>query len=57
MRKRNEPMMYDEIKKTVSITLTLTAIKKLDKLAGQHGLSRSEFVEQVIREVIQIQSC
>ncbi|OKH29999.1 hypothetical protein NIES2101_42790 [Calothrix sp. HK-06] len=52
---RNVPEMYDEIKKSVSLSLTPTAVKKLDILAGNMSLSRSEFIEQIARGIIKIQ--
>ena len=49
---KGTPELYNEVKKQVSLSLTPTAIVKLDELAKEHNLSRSEFVEQVARGLI-----
>lgn len=46
---RNQPEMYDELKKPRNLSLTQVAIDGLDALAKMHGLSRSEFVERIGR--------
>lgn len=46
---RNQPEMYDEIKKPFTFSLTLTAVNILDDLAKIHSISRSEVVEQYAR--------
>jgi hypothetical protein len=46
---RNQPELYDEIKKPVTFSLTETAVKQLDLLAKIQGISRSEVVEQFTR--------
>jgi len=46
---RNEPEMYDEMKKRCNLSLTKVAINKLDEMVKLHGLSRSEFVERFAR--------
>lgn len=46
---RNQPEMYDELKKAHSFSLTPTAIKRLDFHAKKSGISRSELVEQFAR--------
>jgi metal-responsive CopG/Arc/MetJ family transcriptional regulator len=51
-RVKDEPALYDEIKVRAMMTLTPTAIKELDKKATELGISRSEFVERVAREII-----
>lgn len=48
---RNQPEMYDEIKKSSSLSLTPTAVKILDSHAKKHGISRSELVEQFARSL------
>lgn len=48
--KRGQPESYDELKKKVSLSLTPTAIKRLDHRSQKSGLSRSEFVERFARE-------
>jgi metal-responsive CopG/Arc/MetJ family transcriptional regulator len=51
-RVKDEPALYDEIKVRAMMSLTPTAIKELDKKAAELGISRSEFVERVAREII-----
>lgn len=51
---RGRPEMYSEVKTSVCLALTRTAIFKLDELAKSMKLSRSEFVEQVARGLISI---
>ncbi|MEG5175600.1 ribbon-helix-helix domain-containing protein [Microcoleus sp. B3-D7] len=53
---RNQPEMYDEIKKPFTFSLTQTAVKELELLAKIHGISRSEIVEQFARGQIQLQT-
>ena len=53
---RNEPEMYDEIKKRCNLSLTQLAINKLDEMAKVHSLSRSEFVERIGRNQIELKS-
>ena len=49
------PEMYDEHKKRVNISLTPTAVERLDALAGSMDVSRSELIEQVARGTISLQ--
>ncbi|MEG5136898.1 MULTISPECIES: hypothetical protein [unclassified Microcoleus] len=51
---RNQPEMYDEIKKSCTFGLTKTAIKKLDSLSQRYGISRSELVERIARGLIKL---
>jgi hypothetical protein len=51
---RGRPEMYSEVKVSVCLALTPTAIDKLDDLAKSKQLSRSEFVEQIARGLIKI---
>lgn len=46
---QGQPEMYDEHKKRVNISLTPTAVERLDELAELMDVSRSELVEQVAR--------
>lgn len=46
---RGKPVFYDEVKKTINLKLTPTAIEKLSTKAQDFNLSRSEFLEQFIR--------
>jgi hypothetical protein len=51
---RGRPEMYSEVKTSVCLALTPTAIVKLDELAKSLQLSRSDFVERVARGLISI---
>ena len=51
---RGRPEMYSEVKTSVCLALTRTAIAKLDELAKSMQISRSEFVEQIARGLIEI---
>jgi metal-responsive CopG/Arc/MetJ family transcriptional regulator len=48
---RGKPEIYSEVKKSICICLTPTAIANLDKLAQARQISRSEFVEQLTRSL------
>lgn len=48
------PYRHGEPKKRVNMSLTKEAVEGLDELAISFGLSRSEFVEQIGREIIPI---
>ncbi len=50
---RGEPIYYEELKKSLNLTLTPTAIEKLNNLAMQQGISRSEVVERWLRSQIE----
>ncbi len=52
-RVRGEGVFYGERKKQISITLTPTALMQLDIIAEEAGLSRSEFLERVLRQLIE----
>ncbi|WP_026733179.1 ribbon-helix-helix protein, CopG family [Fischerella sp. PCC 9605] len=41
---------YEEPKERVNISLTLTAIARLDLKASQAGVSRSELIEMMARQ-------
>ncbi len=43
---------HGEIKKTVSMSLTQTSIKGLDRQAQELGVSRSEFIELIGRGLV-----
>lgn len=51
---KGTPELYNEVKKQVSLSLTPTAVKKLDDLAKKHRLSRSELIEQIARGSINL---
>ena len=49
---RGRPEYYEQRKKQYSLSLTPLAVEKLDAMAEERGLSRSEYVEQIARGVI-----
>lgn len=51
---RGRPEIYSEVKTSVCLALTPTAIDNLDNFAKKLKLSRSEFVEQIARGLIEI---
>jgi hypothetical protein len=53
---RNVPILYDEKNQPISLTLTPTAIKKLTDLALIIGDSRSQVLEQLLRNITPIQA-
>ncbi len=52
--KGGRPGLYSEPKQRVNLALTQTGTRLLDLLATSAGLSRSEFVEQVARQTVQL---
>ncbi len=48
--KRAEPDKYGEIKQRYQIMLTETASKELDRISERLGITRSELIEQAIRQ-------
>jgi hypothetical protein len=50
-RTRNHPVFYTELKKQRSLNLTDTAWSLLDKLSLKEGISKSEVVERIIRNL------
>lgn len=53
-RLRGVPQLHDELKQQTNLSLTQTAVKGLDTLAQARGLSRSELVERLGRQVLPI---
>lgn len=51
---RGKPEMYDELKKVVSVGITPTALAGLDALSQKRSISRSELIEQIGRQLIQL---
>ena len=51
---KGEPAYWDEVKRSLNLTLTPTAISGLDILAEEFGYSRSEFVERIGRKIITV---
>jgi hypothetical protein len=45
---------YSEPKKPTMIGLTPTAVERLDELAAEFQLSRSEFIERIARRIIPV---
>lgn len=55
--RRGQGEIYSETKKPISVGLTPTATRGLDQIAAALGISRSELVERIGREIIQINVC
>lgn len=55
-RRKSRETFYDEHKKPTMISLTPTGAEKLEALASQFSLSRSEFIEQIARGIIPVGS-
>ena len=51
---RGKPEAYEELKKVTTISITATGLAGLDCLARTRNISRSEFVEQIGRGMIQV---
>lgn len=51
---RGKPELYDEIKKIVSIGITPTALAGLDELSQKRSISRSELIERIGRQLIEL---
>lgn len=50
-RRRGVPIIHSELKQKLNLTLTPSTIEKLSAEAKKAGVSRSEFVEQLIRDL------
>ena len=50
-RQRNQPEIYEEVKKPVSMGLTPTAKDILRSFPTAHKMSQSEFIERLMREI------
>jgi hypothetical protein len=55
-RYKNEPALYNELKRRLNLTLTPTAIEGLNGCAKEWNLSKSELVEQIGRGIITLPS-
>jgi len=55
-RQRNQPEIYEEVKKPVSLGLTPTAKDILRSFATAHRISQSEFIERLLREIKSVTS-
>lgn len=51
---RGQPEMYDELKKSVSFSITPTARTGLERLSEQLNISRSELIERIGRGLLAI---
>jgi hypothetical protein len=49
-RRRKIPLIHDELKRNINLTLTPTAIDLISADAKAAGFSRSEFIERWARE-------
>lgn len=52
MRYMTRPALYNELKKCLNLTLTPTAIERLEECAQAWKLSKSALVEQIARGII-----
>ncbi|MBR8838671.1 MAG: hypothetical protein DSM106950_32885, partial [Stigonema ocellatum SAG 48.90 = DSM 106950] len=50
-RTKNQPVFYTELKKERAINLTDTVWDKLTEIAAKVGISRSEVVERIVRNI------
>lgn len=53
-KRRGRDQIYGELKKPTMIALTPTGVEKLDALAAEFSLSRSEFIERIARKVLAV---
>lgn len=47
---RGEPYYYDEVKGNISLTITNHARQRFEELALANDLSKSEFLERLLRQ-------
>ena len=47
--RRGKPILHEEVKARINLTLTPSTIQKLTTVAESKGISRSELVEQLLR--------
>jgi len=50
-RTKNQPVFYNEMKKDRVISLTDTVWNKLTEIAAKEGISRSEVIERMTRNI------
>jgi len=48
---KNQPVFYTELKKERAVSLTDTAWNKLAEIAAKEGISRSEVIERMVRNI------
>ncbi|MBD1862409.1 MULTISPECIES: hypothetical protein [Trichocoleus] len=53
-KRKGRDQLYGELKKPTMIALTPTGVEKLDALAAEFSLSRSEFIERIARKVLTV---
>jgi hypothetical protein len=53
---RGQPELYDEVKKPRSFGITLTALAGLDEISRELSISKSELIERIGRQLIQLQA-
>ena len=51
-RRRGAPILYEEVKGKLNLTLTPTAIKNITEAAAEEHISRSELIERWARSLI-----
>ena len=54
-KRKGRDQLYGELKKPTMIALTPTGVEKLDELAAEFSLSRSEFIERIARGMLSVQ--
>jgi len=50
-RTKNQPVLYTELKKERAVNLTDTVWNKLSEIAAKEGISRSEAIERMVRNI------
>lgn len=55
MRKKGKPnTVYNELKARMTVSITPTAVNGIDGLVESLGITRSEFLEQIGRGLLQV---
>jgi hypothetical protein len=54
--RRGKPILYEEVKTKINLTLTPSTIHDLTRVAESEGISRSELVEQLLRTHLPMRS-
>jgi hypothetical protein len=55
-RYKNQPALYDDLKRSLDLTLTPTGKKGLEQRAREWNLSKSELIERIGRGIIPLPS-
>jgi len=50
-RTKKQPVLYTELKKERAVNLTDTVWNKLFEIAAKEGISRSEAIERMVRNI------